>query len=445
LSTHTLKERDLPCENSWDVVVAGGGAAGCTAAIAAASEGARTLLVEATGALGGMGTSGLVPAWCPFTDGERVIYAGLAEKVLRASKAATYGDDPERLDWVTIDPEALKRIYDDFVLESGAKVLFFTQVCGVEMDAEGSVSALLLANKSGLTAVRAKVYVDCTGDGDLSAWAGAPVEVADEVQPASLCFKLSGVDEAAYKAAGTLSGHNREAPIYDILESGKYPEIPDNHLCNSLQGPGTVGFNAGHLWMDSTDPRQISDAMVRGRKIAEEIRKALAEFVPSAFERAHLATTGALLGVRESRRIIGDYVLTFDDYKSRRSFPDEIGRNCYFIDIHQTMAERDMDPRKAQDEHRGRQLRMGKGESHGIPYRCLTPKGIGNVLVAGRSISTDHVVHGSTRVMPVCLVMGEAAGVAAAMAAGSQSPDVHAVDTDALRDRLRSRGAYLPQ
>ena len=443
MSTHTLKERELACDDSWDVVVAGGGPAGCAAAIASAGEGAKTLLVEATGALGGMGTSGLVPAWTPFSDGERVIYSGIAERVFRASKAATHGDDPERLDWVTIAPEALKRIYDDFVSESGAEVLFFTKVCGVEMDAEGSVGALLLASKNGLTAVRSRVYVDCTGDGDLSAWAGAGVEVADEVQPSSLCFIMSGVDEEAYKAAGQLSGHNRKAPIYDILESGKYPEIPDNHLCNNLQGPGTVGFNAGHLWTDSTDPRQLTEAMVRGRKIAESIRKALAEFVPSVFARAHLAATGALLGVRESRRIIGDYVLTFEDYKARRSFPDEIGRNNYFIDIHQTKAERDMDPRKAQDAHEGRWLRMGKGESHGIPYRCLTPRGLANVLVAGRSISTDHLVQSSTRVMPVCLVMGEAAGVAAAMAVAASS-NVHAVDTDALRARLRSRGAYLP-
>lgn len=444
MAGYNLKARELACDDSWDVIVAGGGPAGCAAAIASAREGAKTLLIEATGALGGMGTSGLVPAWCPFTDGERIIYAGLAEKVFRASKAATCGDDPERLSWVTIDPEALKRIYDDMVLQAGVEILFFTQVCGVEMEPGGRVGAVLLANKSGLTAARGKVYVDCTGDGDLSAWAGAPVEVAEELQPSSLCFILSGVDEDGYRSAGTLSGHNRSAPIYDILESGKYPDIPDNHLCNNLQGPGTVGFNAGHVWIDSTNPKELTVAMVRGRKIADSIRRALREFVPTAFERAHLATTGALLGVRESRRIIGDYVLVFEDYKARRSFPDEIARNCYFIDIHTTQAERKLDARQAQDRHEGRWLRMGRGESHGIPYRCLTPRGLTNVLVAGRSISTDHVVQSSTRVMPVCLAMGEAAGIAAAMAASLESADVHALDTDDLRARLKARGAYLP-
>ncbi len=442
MNEHIL-QRALPMDASWDVIVVGGGPAGCSAAIAAAREGARTLLVEATGALGGMGTSGLVPAWCPFTDGERIIYAGLAETIFRASKAATYGDNPDRLDWVPIDPEALKQIYDDMVLAAGVEILFFTQVCGVETEPGGRVTAVLLANKDGLTAASAMVYVDCTGDGDLSAWAGAPVETAEEVQPASLCFIISGVDEEAYRATGRISGHNREAPIYDILESGKYPNIPDSHLCNNLQGPGTVGFNAGHLWIDPTDPQKLTAAMIEGRKIAHSIRKALAEFVPSAFGRAHLATTGALLGVRESRRIMGDYVLTIEDYKARRSFDDEVLRNSYFIDMHPTREERKGDPRQTQGKTEERWLRMRKGESHGIPYRCLTPKGLVNVLIAGRSISTDHLVQGSTRVMPVCLAMGEAAGIAAAMAAMT-SVDVHALNTDELRTRLKAHGAYLP-
>jgi hypothetical protein len=443
MTEYHLKPRNVRLAGSWDVIVAGGGPAGCTAAIAAAREGARTLLVEATGALGGMGTSGLVPAWCPFTDGERVIYAGLAEKVFRASKAATYKDKPDQLAWVPIDPEALKRIYDDLVLAAGVEILLFTQVCSVERDAGGTVNALLLANKHGLSAVQGAVYVDCTGDGDVAAWAGASFEVAAEIQPASLCFTMSGVDEEAYRAAGGLSGHNRQSPIYRILDSGKYPGIPDNHLCNNLQGPGTVGFNAGHLWIDSTDPKQLTGAMIGGRKIACAIREALAEFVPGPFAQAHLAATGALLGVRESRRITGDYVLNIEDYKSRRSFADEVLRNCYFIDIHTTKEERAIDPRRAQDEHEKRWVRMGKGESHGVPYRCLTPKGLTNLLVAGRCISTDHWVQSSTRVMPVCLAMGEAAGIAAAMAAAG-SADVHAVNTDELRGRLKGHGAYLP-
>ncbi len=445
-NTYMLK-REIPADTGYDVLVAGGGPAGCTAAIAAAREGARVLLIEATGMLGGMGTAGLVPAWCPFTDKERVIYSGLAEQIFMASKCTPYNDNPKHLDWVTIDPEELKQIYDRMVVDAGVEILFFTQVCGVETGADGSIEEVLLANKAGLSAARARVYVDCTGDGDLSAWAGAPFEKGDpespELQPSTHCFALTGVDEKAFREGPSLHGGSDKSPVYDIIESGKYPDIPDNHMCNNLQAPGTVGFNAGHLWLDATDPKQLSKAMPKGRALARTIRDALAEFVPDAFGNARVVKTAPLLGVRETRRIIGDYVLTKEDYIARRSFDDEIARNCYFVDIHTKWSEKDMDQREAFKAHKDRQIRYEKGESHGIPYRCLTAKGIPNVLVAGRCISTDRVVQGSTRVMPVALVMGEAAGLAAAMALNSAGA-VRDVDVPLLQKKLKSYGAYLP-
>jgi hypothetical protein len=140
--------------------------------------------------------------------------------------------------------------------------------------------------------------------------------------------------------------------------------------------------------------------------------------------------------------VIGDYILTLDDYVDRRSFPDEICRNSYFIDLHTTRKEH---AGKMSDlELATRFKHYEKGESHGIPYRCLTPRGLRNVLMAGRAISCERVVQGSVRVMPVCLAMGEAAGLAAVLAARAADHDVHAVDTDALRERLREHGAYLP-
>jgi len=231
--------------------------------------------------------------------------------------------------------------------------------------------------------------------------------------------------------------------IDTILASGRYPEIPDTHGNNNIIGPGTIGFNSGHLWdVDNTDPLSVSRAMVQGRKIADAFRRGLAEFFPEAFGNAFLSQTATLMGIRETRRIVGDYVLTLDDYLERRSFPDEICRNAYYIDVHNTVAEIEKinDPEWMATHT----FHYGKGESHGIPYRCLTPKGIKNVLVAGRSISTDRKVQGSTRVMPVCLAMGEAAGTAAGFAATMLDPDVHAVDVDRLRARLREEGAYLP-
>ncbi|OJU16819.1 MAG: tat (twin-arginine translocation) pathway signal sequence [Clostridiales bacterium 43-6] len=438
--------RLVPLSDGWDVIVVGGGPAGCTAAAAAAREGAKTLLVEATGALGGMGTSGLIPAWCPFSDLEKIIYRGLGEQIFNRLKEGMPHIPKDKLDWVEIEPELLKRIYDDVVVSSGAEILFNTTLSGVDTDDNGKVTGILLSNKNGLTAYQAKVYVDCTGDGDLAAWAGAEYEKGDaetgDMQAATLCFVLTNVDEYAYRYLGNLYGGNPESPIHAILKSGKYPLIKDTHLCHSLIGPGTVGFNAGHIWgVDNTKPESVSAALVEGRKMAEQFKQGLQEFFPAAFGNAHLAVTAPLLGIRETRRIIGDYVLTAEDYLARQSFADEICRNSYYIDIHRTPKE------KAHDAATGTKKefeRYGKGESHGIPYRCLTPKGLDNVLVAGRAISCDRVILGSVRVMPTCLATGEAAGLAAALATQAVNVNVHTVDTETLRNRLKEEGQYLP-
>lgn len=446
MKEYTIKPKNIPLDDSWDVIVVGGGPAGCTAAIAAAREGAKTLLLEATGCLGGMGTSGLVPAWCPFSDHEKIVYRGLAQKVFERAKSGVVHVKKEDVDWVPIDPEFLKRVYDDMVTESGAKVLFNTFLADVQTDGDGRVEALIVSNKKGLSAFSAKVYVDCTGDGDLAVWAGAKYEQGDEtgdVQPATLCFILSNVDEYAYNHGPRLHGHNLDSPIYDIIKSGEYPLIVDIHACSNWIGPSTMGFNSGHLWnVDNTDPFSVTDALIKGRKLAASFRDALAKYYPKAFSNAFLAATAPLIGARETRRVIGDYILTKDDYIARRSFPDEIARNCYYLDLHNSQKEID-DVVEGKIDRDARDLRYKKGESHGIPYRCLTPVGLKNVLIAGRSISCDRAMQSSIRTMPGCLTMGEAAGMAAAHSTNMADIDVHKLDTDYLRKRLLEEGAYI--
>lgn len=459
MNTYIIKEKAIPYDDSWDVIVVGGGPSGCTAAAAAARDGSKTLLIEATGALGGMGTSGLVPGWCPFTDGEKIIYKGLAERVFEEAKVGMiHLTEKQRIgNWCPIDPETLKRVYDNLVLEMGVKLLFNTVLSSVEMEEEGKVTAILVSNKDGLKAHKAKVYIDCTGDGDLAAWAGAEYvkgdEVTGEVQPATHCFVLSNINTYAMQYGPDLfPGRSDESPIWNILKSEKYNKvILDNHLCNKMNGHETVGFNAGHIFdVDNTNAESISEALVTGRKIAKAFRDGLAEFHPTAFANAYLAATAPLIGIRESRRIIGDYVLTTADYFARRSFEDEIARNCYMIDLHNNNEQgKEINSKVdllnyANKNETFAGTKFKAGESHGISYQCLTPKSLINVLVAGRSISCDRIVQASVRVMPVCLVTGEAAGIAASMAVSLKDNNVHEVNTDELRSKLKKVGAYLP-
>jgi hypothetical protein len=299
-----------------------------------------------------------------------------------------------------------------------------------------------------MTAYKAKVYVDCTGDADLCAWAGAEFEKGDnsgELQPATHCFILSNVDEYGYYHGATMRPENPESPVYKMVADENYI-IPDTHLCHAFIGPKTMGFNAGHVWnVDNTNPESSSLANMIGRKLAVDFRDALAKYHPKAFANAYLVSTASNIGIRETRRILGDYRFSLEDYLNKKSFPDEICRNNYFIDIHNTPEEtqkHNNDPLWHSDN---RYEPYKKGESHGIPYRCLTPKGLTNVLVAGRSVSCDRITQGSVRIMPACLCMGEAAGLAAKFASELDRVDVHKVDTQQLRRRLIEEGAYLPK
>lgn len=444
--------KEISLCDAYDVIVVGAGPAGCAAAAASAREGTRTLLVEASGMLGGMGTGGLVPSWSPFWDKEKIIYRGLAEKVLNETKKYSDHIMPQDLVWVPIDSEVLKRVYDKLVTENGADILFNTQLCSVLTDENKKVTSVILSNKKGLTAYSAKVFIDCTGDADLAAFAGAEFECgADDgsFMPATLCFVIGNVDEYAYRFDnqsglnyGTMQGTNPKSAIHKIVADPKYPLVTDSHLCHQIIGPRTIGFNAGHLFnVDSTDPQSVSKAMIEGRELIYQLHQGLKEYFPTAFGSSILVETAPMMGIRESRRIVGDYKMTVEDYLQKRSFPDEISRNSYYIDLHLTIKEIEETKKKgiSLDEIN---RRYKPGESHGIPYRSLIPKGIPNIIVAGRSISCDRQIQGSIRVMPNCLCTGEAAGIAAAMALNKNN-NVHDIDVNKLRERLKSYGAYF--
>jgi hypothetical protein len=440
---------EIPLDAGYDVVVAGGGPAGCAAALAAARHGAKTLLLEYSSSLGGMGTQGLVPAWCPFSDKEKIVYRGIGLEIFEKVKAEMPHLKKEDVDWVPIDAEVLKRVLDRLLAGAGVDVIFNTLVAGVDaapgVSGKKRINYVVAAHKGGLRAWGGNVFIDCTGDADLVGLAGIERCYGDgktgEVQPATHCFVISNVDEHFYRCMPKLHMSYPDSVSWKAAKSGKYPEIKDGHCCHGIVGPSAIGFNAGHLWdVNPADPLGISKNLMLGREIAHEYRQALKEFLPEVFGAGWLAQTAPAMGLRETWRIIGDYELSLEDYLARRSFPDEIGRNCYFLDVHISHEERD---RILKGEITGEEgwEHYKPGESHGLPRGILQVKAGENILAAGRNVSTDHRVQGSVRVMPVCFVMGQAAGLMAALT--GKGRDIREVDTALLRETLKEDGAYF--
>lgn len=442
-------KRDIPIRHEVDVFVAGGGPAGAAAAVTAARQGRKVFLAEGHSCLGGMGTAGLVPAFMHFGDGESFLASGFGEDLLDRLLAVGGTDAPADISTrggksccYAIRPEALKRVYDDMLADAGVDFTLHTNLVAVEADG-GKVNAVICWGKSGLFAVKAKMYVDGTGDGDLAAWAGAPFEKGNEeglMMPPTLVSLWAGIDFDAFKNSGVHHWH-QNARIEEAYKAGVFTHC-DKHLPGMWElGNGLVGGNLGHLFgTDSTDERSLTKALVRGRKLVLEYERYYKEYL-KGFEKMTLAATGSLLGVRESRRIMGDYVLCLDDFKKRAVFADEIGRYCYAVDIHVMKPDSEKEYKRFEEEFAA--MRYGRGESYGIPYRTLTPRGLSNVLVAGRCISTDRFLEGSIRVMPGCYITGQAAGMAASLAI-EHNTDTRRVAVPELQARLIKMGAHLP-
>jgi hypothetical protein len=428
--------RSLAVRRQVDVLVAGGGPAGVAAALAARSQGCTVHVVEAHSCLGGMGTAGMVPAFMQFTDGVHFLAEGIGRRILEGLRQRG-GSFPA--DGYGIRAEVLKRTYEDLLAEAGVGFTYHVQVVDAEVR-DGWVEGLVCAGKSGLFAIRARAVVDGTGDGAVAVFAGAPYELGDAsgaTMPGTLCSLWAGIDWEAVAAGGLGTGNSR---IEDAFADGVFT-LEDRHLPGMWQvGRGLGGGNIGHTFgVDGTDEESLTRAYVWGRRSMLEYERYYREYL-RGFERMELVASGSLLGVRETRRILGDYVLGVADFTPTSTFPDEIGRYSYPIDIH--VARPDKQAWEA--FHREfTTMRLGSGESYGIPYRTLTPRGLHNLLVAGRCISTDRQMQASVRVMPGCYITGQAAGVAAAMVAQAHV-DSRSLDVSALQRRLLALGAYLP-
>ncbi len=416
-----------PVERIAEVVVCGGGPAGVCAAVAAAEMGADTLLVERYGFLGGMMTAGLVNPFMKYHAGDEQINAGLFQSIIDyLSEAGAYGVLPKARS--AFDPELAKIVLDRMVLDAGVKLLLHTSICGAEV--EGStLRAAMLHEKGGLRPVAADVFIDATGDADLAYFAGAPFQQGrDEdgfCQPMTTNFRMAGVDEDAMPSRQEINA------LYDAARAEGAVENPrENVLFFYTTRPGEIHFNTTRIVkLDATDSTDLSTAELEGRRQVAQMARFLKERVPG-FADAWVSAVPTQIGVRESRRIMGDYVLTAEDVLAARKFDDGIARGAYDVDIHNPAGT-------------GTVIKhLPPGEAYDIPYRCLCPEGFDNLLVAGRPISSDHEAHSSHRVMPIAACNGEAAGVAAALCA-LNAADIRSVDTGQVRETLAARGASI--
>ncbi|QTH43744.1 FAD-dependent oxidoreductase [Cohnella sp. LGH] len=437
----TVPQASVPVSREVDVLVVGGGASGIAAAISAARNGATTLLIEQRGFLGGMGTVALVPAFCPFTDKEKPIIRGigleLMERMKRACTEEYIREYECQLDWVPIDPEALKRVYDDAALEAGVELLYHTFVSETILSEDGRhVDGVIIVNKSGRSCVKSRFVIDATGDADIAAMSGAPFQKGGdegELQPGSMCYLLANVDRKRFVRFVEESGDTGQLhrTVERAIAEGALPEGRKSISGLAWVSDYLVGVNFGHVFgVDGTKAEDLTRGAIEGRRLAERQLRFFRSYVPG-FERAHMVASGEQLGIRETRRIQGDYVLTAEDFMQARAFPDDIARNAYYIDIHMATSQGAM-----------HFTHLPPGQSHGVPYRVLLPVGIDNMWVPGRAASSDRAVQGSLRVMPNCFAMGQASGTAAAMALKIKG-STRDVPISALQAKLLQQGAWL--
>lgn len=413
-----------------DVVVLGGGPAGVSAALAARRLGASVLLVERYGFLGGTATSGLYGSLCGFyTSGpEQVqVVRGIAWEMveLLSSRDALMG--PVRSGPMVVllyDPTALRLVLDEMVLREGVELLLHSTAVGVRR--EGSrITSVRVCTKSGPMELEGKVYVDATGDADVCHLARVPVEKAETLQAGSMMFRVSHVrteEVVPLLLSGELRERVKEA-------SGQYdlPREDGNLIPLPAEGEFVVGFS--RVAVDGTDVRSLTRAELEGRRQVRECFRFLRERIPG-FENARLSEIAFHVGVRESRRVRGRYVLTEEEVLSGARFPDAVARCAWPIERHLPHL-------------RTTELRTLEGDSwYEIPYRCCLPQEVDNLLVGGRCLSTTSAAQASTRVIAPSMATGQACGTAAALSSLQGLP-APLLPAEELREELRRGGALL--
>ncbi len=446
-------QKELPVRMEVDVLVVGGGPAGIIAALAAADDGLNVALIESRSFLGGNMVIG-IPILGFLGQKKNQIIKGLPQKfidrLVAIGAASEHRPCPLHMSITLVEPEPVKAVAFDMLKEKGVNVLLYTSFADVIMEGR-SAKGVIIESKSGREAIMAKVIIDCTGDADVAHRAGAPSELGNEhggVQPPTLMFSMAGVDTELLRmsiAEDPVTYNIDFIPNEYFGQNSQFIVVGLRNLIQKAREDGftlptdrtiiITGLREGEVWVNMTRVNGVDgvtpDSLTKGEYIAmnqiEQIIEYLVKYVPG-FEKSYLARTAPFLGIRETRRIVGEYVMTREDILSCRRFDDSIAVASYPLDIHHPVG--------------GDCTLEWSGDCYDIPYRSLLPLNVDNLIVAGRSISTTHEAMSAVRVMAPCMAMGEAAGRAAKMAV-KEGCSLSEIDVSELRKELLREGAFL--
>ncbi len=434
----TNEEKYTPIAAEADVIVLGAGPAGFAAAVSAARNGARTMLVERYGFLGGGGTASGASSFDGLhanVHGEiKRVVRGVVDEVLERIDRYDGLNEPhlvqKRIFAQSYDVSAWKLAADEIALGAGVDLRLHALAVGVAKS-NGQIDALLIETRSGRCALRGKIFIDCSGDGNLAAWAGAPYDKGDGkgfLQPPAMLFRLAGVDDKVAEAS--LPGIPKL--MEEAKRTGEFDLPRIGNVLRRLKHPGEWRANLTQVTrdggvVDGTDADDLTFAEIEGRRQVRLYWQFLRSKV-AGFERSYVVDVGPEIGIRETRRVKGRYTLLADDISSSRSFDDTLGVNGWPVEKHAGHGIEWLFP-------------VGRGYNQ-MPYRCLLPFDVDNLLVAGRCISAEPDAQAAIRVSGPCFVTGQGAGTAAALAL-KQNVSPAALDTKKLCAQLQAEGVFL--